>query len=259
MKNQLANLCIFTALGGVGISLGTTLPALGATAYLGSSSGSFGTVDTTTGIFTQIGTTPQFFDIAVANSTLGYGVTGLGELYSINLANASTTLIGNTGVSVNGLGFDDSGNLFATGTSSFYSIDLGTGAASQIASISGFSSAGDIAFDGGQFFATSSSGNLFSFNADGTNQTNIGAIGFGDVWGLTYSQGELFGYTASGDILTIDMTTGAGIDIGNVIGLSGRIYGSAPTSESVPEPTSILGAAAAFGLAGLLRKKKNQS
>lgn len=274
MANKINTLSLLAVVSAAGISLCSALPAQAATAFLGSSKGDFGTVDTDTGAFTSIGNTVdvEFFDIATYNATLGYGVTGRGDFYSINLADASTTLIGNIGrgAFINGLGFDNSGNLFGTGGNQLYSIDLGTGVANSVATIRGFRSSGDIAFDGSKFFATSRSRSrgrrgrggrsdtLFSFDSEGNNLTKIGSIGFEDVYGLTYQEGTLFGFTDNKKILTINTTTGKGTKIAKIDGIEGRVFGAAPQQE-VPEPASILGTAAAFGMACLLRKKKNGS
>lgn len=232
-------------------------PAEAATAFLGSTNGNFGTVDTGTGAFTPIGTTESFFDIAVASPTLGYGVTSNRNFYSINLANASTNFIGNTGAFMNGLGFDNSGNLFGTGSNNFFSIDLSTGFASLVATINQFTSSGDIAFDGDKFFATSTSPNgdtLFSFKTDGTSQTVIGPIGFSGVYGLTYQEGTLFGYTNANEVLAINTANGSGAVIASINGLSGGVNGAGPTA--VPEPLTILGSAAALGFGALFKKRQ---
>lgn len=259
----------FLLLGSVAtaFSMMLAVSANAATSYLGSSSGDFGTVDTDTGVFTKIGTTPQFSDIAILDETTGFGVTISGLFYSIDLVTAATTFLGNTGTFINGLGFDDSGNLFGTGGSGFYGIDVATGAASLIDNIVGFSSSGDLAYDGSKFFLSSTSGGgpgdtLFSINADGTGETNIGGIGFSSVFGLTYQDEMLFGFTANGDILNIDTTTGAGTDAGNVAGIGGQIFGAAPESdlgstpdpESTPEPAGLLGLLALSSLAVAKRR-----
>ena len=103
-------------------SMGTLAIANKASAlnFLGSSSGAFGTVDTQTGNFQLIGNTRQFFDIAYDSGPLAYGITGNRRLYSIDISNANTTFIGNTGVFVNALGFDNAGNLFGAGNNKLY-------------------------------------------------------------------------------------------------------------------------------------------
>ena len=262
MTNTIKSFSLLAVVSGVGISLCTTLPAQAVTTFLGSSTGDFGTVDTDTRTFTSIGSTVTFFDIATASPTLGYGMTGFEEFYSIDLETASTNFIGRNSFLdfINGLDFDNSGNLFGTGYSELYNINLETGAASLVAFIRGFDSSGDIAFDGNKFFATSTSpvsDTLFSFNSDGSNQTQIGSIGFEGVYGLTYQEDTLFGFTADKDILTIDTTTGAGTDIGDVLGIRGQVYGAAESIETVPEPASIVGTAVALGMAILMRKKNN--
>lgn len=253
-------------MGAVAVGGGFAGGAEAATSYLGSSNGSFGTVDTNTGVFTSIGITQPFFDIATLNKTTGYGVTEGGGLFEIDLATAGTTFIGNTGRLINGLGFDDSGNLFGTGGDSLFSLDLGTGAASAVGSGVGalFSSSGDIAYDGSQFFATSTDGpddSLWSIDATTGVGTRIGTIGFTNVYGLTYQDSTLFGYTSSGNILTIDTTTGLVMNAADVTGLGSQIFGAAPTVvESVPEPTSLLGLLAAGTLVtGSAVKRKQAS
>ncbi|NEQ46471.1 MAG: PEP-CTERM sorting domain-containing protein [Leptolyngbya sp. SIOISBB] len=255
----------FALMGAMAVGAGFGGGAEAATSYLGSSTGSFGTVDTDTGVFTEIGNTGQFFDIATLNETTGYGITSSGNLFEIDLATAGTTLLGNAGSFINGLGFDDSGNLFGTGNGSLFSLDLGTGAASTVGSGVGspFSSSGDIAYDGSQFFATSNDGannSLWSINAITGVGTRIGDIGFESVFGLTYQDSTLFGFTASGDILTINTTTGAGLDIADVTGLPGFVTGASPTvATAVPEPTSLLGLLAVGALVTGAAVKRKQA
>ncbi|WP_139240433.1 hypothetical protein [Geitlerinema sp. PCC 9228] len=261
MVLNIKTISLLAVTSGTGVFLCFPSPAAAVTSFLGSNTGDFGIVDTDTGTFTSIGNTEPFFDIAVDNPTLGFGITGNGDLYSINLEDASTNLIGNTGLFLNvlnGLGFDDSGNLFATGGSGFYRIDLETGNAILVSNIDGFISSGDIAFDGTQFFATSANptnNTLFSFNSDGSNQTQIGAIGFPNVFGLTYQEENLFGFTSNGEILSIDTTTGTGTNINTIAGVRGQIFGAAP--QAVPGPATVLGSFVA-GVLGIAFTRKRR-
>ena len=244
------------------MSAGTVLStgtAEAASVYLGLSNGEFGTVETTTGQFTSISRTPVFFDIAVDRS-IGFGVTGRRQLLTLDPTSGSTSVVGSTRAFINGLAFDGSGNLFGSGGRGFYSINQDTGAATLLTNINGFSSSGDIAFDGSRFFLTGAGGDrLFSVNPDGTGASLIGRIGFARVYGLTFQDNTLFGLTDRGTILDIDPTTGVGTQIGATV-VSGSIYGTAPVNtsndepESMPEPSTVMGVLLAAGAVGYRRK-----
>ncbi|MFB2839780.1 PEP-CTERM sorting domain-containing protein [Floridanema evergladense] len=251
---------------GTAVVFGSSNIAEAASFYVSTSAGQLGTVDQSTGVFTQIGsgTSPAFTDIALSNEENLFGVTDT-NLYSINKNSGVSSNIGSLGFFMNGLGFNTSNELYGTGDSGFYKINLATGAASLVANIAGFNSSGDLVYDrqANRFLATSSeqgSDSLWSIDLNGT-ATKIGNIGFLEVYGLAFDdEGSLFGYTSDRQQIAIDLTTGTGTLKQNVTGLNSLIWGAAslPSSSprtSVPEPTSLV---SLLGIAGLVAASLKQ-
>ena len=217
--------------------------------YVSTSSNQIGAINEFTGSYTQLASTPAFSDIALSPSEQLFGIT-FRQLHSVDLDSGINNYVGDLGVSLNALGFSNNGMLYGAGSSSFYSIDTSSGAASQISSISGFSSSGDIVFDAARdlFWATSTGDSLWSIKRDGVG-TKIGDIGYGAVYGLAFGDDKtLFGYTTAQDQLAINLGTGAGTFVRKISGLnSQQIWGAASepdataTATRVPEPTMILG------------------
>lgn len=235
---------------------------------LSTSTGVVETVNVTTGAVAPYSNSTgiPFFDIATSNTGNLFGVSSSSDLYSIAPSPGSSNLIGATGAFINGLGFDDNNKLFGTGGTGFYSINTGTGAATLVANIANFNSAGDIVFSptGGVFYATSLSPNnstLFSIKGTGA-ASPIGNIGFSDVFGLAFEGGNLYGYTSDGKQLSINLSSGAGTFSLNVAGanVSNQIFGAASsisqtTPTSVPEPFTIIGTLIGGTAAFRMRKK----
>lgn len=139
-------------------ALGTS-GAAQAASFLSTSDGRVGTIDTATGLFTQVLSGPQFTDIALSETNDFFGIT-FGQLFKVNVGGGSTSLIGNLGASLNALGFGGDGNLYGAGGSGFYKLNTSTGTATLVSNISGFGSSGDIVFDplNNRFLATSGGG-----------------------------------------------------------------------------------------------------
>jgi RTX calcium-binding nonapeptide repeat (4 copies) len=207
------------------------------------STGAIGQINTSTGVFTPIGTnSTKFADIALSNNSELFGVGFDSKLYRINLSSNTSTSIGSLGVEINALDFAGDGNLYGTGSNGFYRIDTSNGQATLVKTITDFFSSGDIVFNSAnnQFLATSkvdSNDNLFSIALDGT-ATKIGNIGFSNVFGLFGENGTLFGYTSEGKQITINPATGAGTLSKTVTGINGSIGGGASTRSSLTIPTS---------------------
>ena len=237
------------------------LQAQAASLYVSTSNGEVGSVDETTGVYTSlIGGTPTFTDVALDPDDQLWGIT-FSRLYSIDLESETTTNIGSLGASLNGLGFSDDGTLYGTGGSGFYSINTGTGAASLISSISGFSSSGDIVYDADLdlFWATSGGDSLWSITKEGI-ANKIGNIGFRNVYGLAFGDGNtLYGYTANRQQIALDLETGAGTFVQSISNLNRSIWGSASdpsdgSSAKTPEPSALIG----LGALGLLAFRKRR-
>jgi hypothetical protein len=207
------------------------------------SSGEIGQINTSTGVFTPIGTNSTIFaDIALSGNSELFGVGSDSKLYRINLTSNTSTSIGSLGVDINALDFAGDGNLYGTDSNGFYRIDTSNGQATLVKTIPDFVSSGDIVFNSAnnQFLATSkvdSNDNLFSIALDGT-ATKIGNIGFSNVFGLFGENGTLFGYTSNGEQITINPATGAGTLSKTVTGINGSIGGAASTPTSLQVPSS---------------------
>ena len=207
--------------------------------------GKVGTVDATSGKFSQIATSNlNFSDIALSNSGELFGIT-FGNLYKIDRNLGSASLIGNFGlgssVIVNALEFANN-KLYAADFSNLYTIDTNTGAATLAAKLgSQFDSSGDLVFDAAnnRFLATSlgtNSDSLFSISLTG-QATKIGNIGFTNVFGLSFENGNLIGFTEDRKRITINSTTGTGTFDKNLTGISGSIGGASSIPSATPTPT----------------------
>jgi hypothetical protein len=248
------------------MAFGTGVKVDAATFYVSTNDGKVGTVNHTTGVFSQVSSGPTFTDIALSNSEELFGIT-FNQLYRINTTTGISSFIGNLGTSsMNGLGFTTSNALYGTGGSGFYSINTLTGAASLVSNIAGFSSSGDIVYDpvNNRFLATSVGDSFWSIALDGT-ASQIGNIGFAFVYGLAFDDdGILYGYTGNRQQIIINTATGVGTLNQNVTGLSGQIFGSASLPStgpqtSVPEPGTVFGLLAVGALgAGSMFKRKQQ-
>jgi hypothetical protein len=243
----------------------TPAKANSTTTYLGLDDGNFGLINTETREFTSIGYTEIFYDIAIFESHKGYGITSQGFLYEIDLLDASTSLIGDTGTRINSLGFDDSGNLLGFGGSqwsNFYRISTVSAGLELLSTIQGFRSSGDVVFDGNKFYMTSTSvygDKLFSINSDGTDAIEVGLLKIGSdkAYGLSYEDGRLLGFTSGNEIIEINKLTGEATSVGEISGLTDTTLGAATLvtttaseegAQLIPEPGMLLGLGMIAGL-----------
>ncbi len=159
------------------------------------------------------------------------------------------------GDALNSLGF--SGNtLYGTGGNNFFSVNTSTGTGTLINSDTGFDSSGDIAWDGSQFFATGTDGNLYSLALNGTSQS-IGNTGFNDFFGLAYENKTLYGYRSDRSIYSISGMTGAATLVSTISGVPSDIQDLSATSTEIPTP-ALLPGLVGMGAAAL-RKRKQQT
>ena len=225
--------------------------------YVSDGAGQLAVVDSSTGaVSNTVSVGTVMFDIAFDNSGALWGVDS-GNLFQIDASTGSTTFVGGLGTFANALTFDSAGNLFAAGGSGLYSVNTTTGAASLIGN-TGFSSGGDLAFDGaGNLFLSDAAGNLIGLDTSTGAGTLIGNTGYSSVYGLAFVDSTMYG-VAGTDVFSIDTTTGSstfGSDYTGQ-GLSIAYGASSLQSIAVPEPMT----AAIFGLGllgfGMQRKRK---
>lgn len=238
--------------GAAAIALGTGETAKAGLNFISTETGQVGTIDISTGEFTQLASGPFMYDIALSNDDRLFGSDAF-NLVGINPASGIFSTIGSFGTFINGLGFASNNRLYGTGNSGLYEVNTLTGAATLIANIASFNSSGDIAYDvaNNRFLATSQGDSLWSIDLNGS-ATNISNIGFDKLYGLLFDRGNLYGYTG-GQQIAINTTTGAGTFTQNVAGVNGWIGGGA--SAPVPEPTTVLGSLLAMGILGSARSR----
>jgi hypothetical protein len=224
-------------------------------AYMVTGGGSFGTIDLTTGVYTQLGVIPLILvGLAVEGTTL-YGAGAgdnnqFGQLWSVDPVNGSLTAIGQpTGIQYTGFGSLNN-TLYAIDNTSanpnLYSIDSSTGAATLIGPLKIAPLAG--------YWSLSSNSTALYFQLNSTlytlntttgqaspvgqlsGQLQVGAIV--EVNGTLYAGQDNTSF-ASLEILALDKSTGAATVVSKVSGVyASYIYGLAPLlsySTSFPQ------------------------
>jgi hypothetical protein len=230
--------------------------------HIDDSANNLGTVDVSTGVggVTVIGNmgADVMTDIAFDASGNLFGIS-FTNLYRINTTTAAATLVGALGLASpgnNSLVFGSNGVLYAASVSTghLYTVNTSTGLATDRGDI-GFFSSGDLAFNGGALYMSSTSDRLIRIALDGSDNvvgvTDVGGLGFSNVFGLaTGSDGVLYGVSGT-TVFSVNTATGAGTFVRDY---SGFVLGSAngtsfftEAGATVPEPASIV----MFGLGAL--------
>ena len=186
-----------------------------------------------------------------------YTMTEPCDLVQVDTNTGTQTTVGNLGLSVEGLAFNNSGELYASVQPGFCGahgsathlarIDPST-AAVQIIGAFGFSDVNAIAFrpDGTLFGASAGSDKLFEVDLVTGAGTPIGSIGFPFVGGLEFLSNELLVGSGvfhpgggSNTFASIDPATGMGMTIGTfnfdtiaglTLGSDGVLYGLSDTA-----------------------------
>lgn len=223
--------------------------------YTHDAAGVLATVDVETGTVTPIGNMGvEMTDIAFAPDGRLFGIS-FTSFYEIDPETAVPTFIGNHGVSGgNALVFGGDDVIYAAGASGdLYQIDPTNGAGTVIGDLGlGVASAGDLAFNGPDFFLSTTAGDLLQIDL-GPPATGavVGSLGFPDVFGLaTADDGVLYGISGT-QIFAVDTATGAGTPVVDFGGQGlGPSFGSTflgealPTCPSVPRPNCLVAAKA---------------
>ena len=182
------------------------------------------TVDTISGATSAIGNSGiGLTDIAFDSSGELWGIS-FRDLYSIDKTSGATALIGNLCVcNMNGLVFDDDGNLYGSSVAGgFFTIDTVTGAATLVGSI-GTGSSGDLEFVGstlylaGALFPSDPTDQLLTIDIGTGRGSLIGDFGVANMFGLAYSDGTMWGL-AENSVYSINLISGTATLSTNYIG-----------------------------------------
>jgi hypothetical protein len=202
-------------------------------AYMGTVAGEFGTIDLNTGVFSILGNSGQTLaGMAVTNGMLyasSYHVPG--KLFTVNPANGSVTLVGNS----TSLVYDDFGSttsgLYAIGTdAALYSINSTTGAETFIGPTG-------LTFGSWRALSTNSNTlyfangpNLYTINRNTGAPTLVGSMGGPQIGALVEGDGQLYGGADSPSlqVATLNITTGLATIGPSLTGSSSPFYAIAP-------------------------------
>jgi hypothetical protein len=209
----------------------------------------FGTVDLTTGLYTEIGTTTVQLN-ALSRATDGtlFGLGSDNTLYRVNTGNAGLTAVGPTGTffALNSIASRTDGALFGEDPfGSLFSVSTTTGTGTLIGStgVFGLRPTGTLAFGAGDTLFTIIGDFLYTQNQSTGAATLVGPgpLGISFPGGLVFTDGQLQAFNFFGAIYTINTSTGIATPTGvNVIGGFGQILGAAPaTTAAVPAPGAL--------------------
>ena len=203
-------------------------------------------VDTDTGIETLIGNSGRnnVGGLSFSGANVLYGLTVTGFLYTFNVTTAAPTLIGSTGLSLEGLSFASNGTtLYASGGSSLHTIDLNTGMSSLVGSIAlsevdGLTvapiSVNTIAgtFPAGTLFSTDTN-TISAIDPNSLAVTTLGSAEADEALAFA-PDGTLYGHNFGDSLYEIDLLT---LNSTLVANTSGPIAGLAVL---VPEPSTVI-------------------
>jgi hypothetical protein len=206
------------------------------------SGGVFGTIDPSTGSFSQIGSPlPGYMhDISVAPDGTVYAVID-SNLVTIDRSTGISTTIGALPVNSESLAFRSDGTLFEATYTDLYVVDRSTADSTLLGSMGLGVNADNIRFDdAGRLFVMSTDSNslLYTVNQITGATTLVGASGVGDTSLGAFIGGTFYGTNQVGTddhIVRIDPVTALGTEGA----LTDNIYIFALDPTSVPEPGTL--------------------
>jgi hypothetical protein len=281
------NLLQLVALAGIALSaaMNPSTANAGSVVYVATSDNEFGTLNLTTGTFTEIGT---FSSLPTGVNIFGMGFGSDGKLYGldsqlpsnlyqIDITNANLTPPTGTPTSPAQSAIDAtadaSGKLYVLSQDAsgiYYTMTPATtGATTTTVANTGAFGTGVFAVNAagtqlimGTFDNTTGNTDINSVNPTTGAVTFLGDSGFANILNASFVNGTLYAFDSAGDILTINTTTGAATKVGTYTlpgGASDAILASAVlTTGVIPEPSSVvmgLIAVVAGGTVGLLRRR----
>jgi hypothetical protein len=196
------------------------------------SSDNWGTVDLTTGTFSQTGNTGALLSgLGVGPGGLLYGgLDASGTLYQVNPANGNLTTVGTSSVAYNDFGSTTDGVYALDTTLNLYSVNTTTGATTLIGP-TGLIVSTTIGLSTGSetlYFTDGPNAILYSINTSTGAATEIGSTGIREIGALVYENGTLYAGSnnPSAALYALNPATGAATFVGNA---SGPFWGLAPS------------------------------
>lgn len=165
-----------------------------------------------------------WFDIALspANPNIIYGINFVNELYEINLTSSQFTLLSDFSAvfqgSLNSLVCDGNGTLYAANQSfsALYSYDIATSTWTYLATLNGYTSAGDLTFYNGMLYMSTVTNEIIKIDPVTFSIVSVTPMNEPDVFGLgvisnmTLCEAGSVSMIASsgGSLYTLDPATG---------------------------------------------------
>jgi len=269
MKSCTLSQRILLAVGALAVFVPINSSSAAPIVYVADLQNDFGTLDLSTGAFTQIGT----LNLPAGDAIYGMGFGPDGNLYGldaqpdatlweINPATADVTEVGTTDQSAAGATTDAAGTMFALSqdiNANYFTLTPPS-TTTNVVGATGYSAGGLTAVtpDGSAFYITVPSNtspnyDLASVNVSNGDVTDIGSTGYTPDAGL-FVDGTLYGFdTSSNAIVTLNTTTGAGTYVATYDLPDDENIVAAAVPTAVPEPASI--AVLAFAGVALLGRR----